>query len=113
MLVYSSFSYIQPVIDFNEMVCYYENLLTSSAPSEELVAAEKIITEIKKAYERDAKRIEQMEKEHYERRTVVHAHEAVIKANEEKFNLLSSELSALKSTSSSLRRDLTIAKAKI
>lgn len=44
MLVYSSSSCLHAAIDFNKMVCYYEALLT--------------IAEMKKASERDAKKIE-------------------------------------------------------
>lgn len=44
---------------------------SEKASSEELEAAKKTITEMKKASERDSKRIEQLEKEHYERRVVV------------------------------------------
>lgn len=61
------------------MVCKYETLLHSTE------------AEAKKASDRDAKKIEKLEKESYEKRYLVEAHESVLREKDEKLKLFSSK----------------------
>lgn len=98
--IFISLPHLYNAIEFNEIVCKYEALLHSSE------------VEAKRASDRDAKKIEQLEKKDYERRSLIEAHKSVLREKEEKLKLLSFKLSAMKSASLSLRKDLTAAQDK-